>query len=225
MKCIDTIKDGENIIKYKLEGSNGKSMLIKPSQLKYAIMHNQIVVSNLGIDSNGNLYIKKSGREKAKTASSMAKLFNIKITIRYYDNKIWRPREYTCSIQDCVIIPVSDDTASVIDSMKGQLTDGIWENSRKSYSEAVSLHYCAEAKAICVPKHFRLNKWGSDETAIRKYIARRIKQVAKQEFVDEGLDPIANWNRSNQYILCYLNDATVAEVYKAYDEVLKRKER
>jgi hypothetical protein len=118
--------------------------------------------------------------------------------------------------------------ADIIDAVFGQVSDGMWENSPQSdhYWPYIQVEKRGNNVVLLVSKQYRdslakSNKFVemSDED-IKKWVARRIKLVIKEE----GLD----WSRDNTEETDYLStdwrsskqSATVADCYYVY-EVLK----
>ena len=116
----------------------------------------------------------------------------------------------------------------IIDAVRGQLSDGMWENSNAA--EGYWPYFDAELEdgevVLHVSKHYnrggypnnRFLKMSDDD--IKKWLAKKIKQVIKEE----GLD----WNRNNEETTDYLGTewrkskqpSTAADCYYVY-EVLK----
>lgn len=126
----------------------------------------------------------------------------------------------------------TDTAASILSSVLGQESDGIWENSRghEKYwcfagicrakdgevlievSDGFDEYYCCES-FFC----------GKTNYEVCEYFANRIKQIAKIEMKDAHVDGVSEWNRNNSRELCYL-DARLCEAYLVY-EILKGRSR
>lgn len=118
--------------------------------------------------------------------------------------------------------------ADIIDAVFGQVSDGMWENSSASdhYWPYISVEKRGNKVVLLVSKEYRDRNWKTnrfvdmDDASIKKWVARRIKLVIKEE----GLD----WTRDNTEETDYLStdwrsskqSATVADCYYVY-EVLK----
>ena len=116
----------------------------------------------------------------------------------------------------------------IIDGVLGQLSDGMWENSRaaEGYWPYIDAELEGGEVVLHVSKHYhsggyldnRFLKMTDDD--VKKWLAKKIKQVIKEE----GLD----WNRGNTEETDYLDTSwrkskqpsSVADCYYVY-EVLK----
>lgn len=135
-----------------------------------------------------------------------------------------------------------EKSQDVINSVVGQLSDGIWENSPGMerywkftdgtdgkgniivYNGYVSEDQYAGMNRYGTNKYN--TKWiysafsNMDDTAVKKYFAAKIKQIVKEE----GLE----WNRNNTQPCEYLNyrsGVTVRDAYRVYDRLLGRVDR
>ena len=130
-----------------------------------------------------------------------------------------------------MIIPLGNKVrAEVIDSVIGQLSDGIWENSG-----AMNKYWLfADVKGTDLEisedysKRYGSSRtiWngldGKSETEIKNWFANKAKQVVKIWAEDEGLDPKEIWNRDCTETVDYMGghdvpNVTVADVYECYD--------
>ena len=117
---------------------------------------------------------------------------------------------------------------SVIQSVEGQLSDGMWENSfaMRGYwlFECCDLEgddvviYISKAWGDVDFNRPRCNKFcGMDEQQIKEWFANKVKQIIKQEIKDdytEGLE----WSRKCKVESAYMHDGiTAQDAYKAYD--------
>lgn len=111
----------------------------------------------------------------------------------------------------------------LLNSVIGQLSDGIWENSRMNrYWEfleidGVNILSSLEPFEKDGGRFLSNATYDLNDEQIRKFFANKLKQIVKKE----GLE----WNRDNQEISSYLGygeEITVADVYKAYDVLLGR---
>lgn len=126
-----------------------------------------------------------------------------------------------------IIIPLGNDIrAEVIDSVLGQLSDGIWENSngmRKYWYYAdVNRDNELEVNDENWDSGFR----GKDEAWVRNWFANKAKQVVKIWADDYGKRDV--WQRDNQDEVDYMGghkvrDIKVADVYNCYDYLKQRK--
>jgi hypothetical protein len=120
---------------------------------------------------------------------------------------------------------------TILDSVMGQLSDGKWENSpgmnkywrnanvKMDASDAVIIEVNTEAYG----SGFR----GRDDAWILRKFAGWLKNVAQTELEDGAGGYSAEWSRSDQTNLCYLNHGdvkvvTIADAYRAYDTLKGR---
>lgn len=130
---------------------------------------------------------------------------------------------------------------SVIESVLGQLSDGIWENS-----QAMNKYWLAlsnEKTDLAVSENMFEKFCGKrylnpflnlPEDEIKKWFATKLKQVVKHEEKDSGGK---NWWKrdNNNIVLDYLSgyykddegvlqkhEVTVADAYRVYDKLLGR---
>lgn len=124
---------------------------------------------------------------------------------------------------------------AVLESVEGQLSDGIWENSPRM--EGYWLFDCVglEGDEVCI---YISNKYAeyrfdrvkrnlfmdmSDREVIQ-WFAKKIKQIVKQEIDDNWNDHPIEWDRNCDTVCMYMHDdLTVKECYEAYDILLGRK--
>ena len=122
---------------------------------------------------------------------------------------------------------------TIIQSVEGQLSDGMWENSPAM--EGYWLFECAGLENDEVVLYIS-NEWGEyhydrmkynkfagkSEAWIKDWFANKIKQIIKQEIEDwktEGM----SWNRNCKTESCYMHDGvTVQDCYRAYDHLKAR---
>ena len=120
---------------------------------------------------------------------------------------------------------LSDEKAQdILDSVIGQMSDGIWENSSRMnryWQYADIVRNGSEINIQISDIHNYENGFkGKSDDEIKKFFAQKIKQIVKEE----GL----NWNRNNEEESCYLDrnsGVTVKDAYRVYDKLLGRKER
>lgn len=138
-----------------------------------------------------------------------------------------------------MVIPLRDETrAEVIDSVLGQLSDGIWENSG-AMNKYWMFADVEGTDLVIDDEPFRDEKgWGrygstlkrtqngfagKNEKQIKDWFANKAKQVVKIWAEDESKDPKYIWNRANDDdIVDYMGGhkvrtITVADVYECYD--------
>ena len=130
-------------------------------------------------------------------------------------------------------VKVNDKDKDILRSVSGQLSDGIWENSRAMEKYWQNLDFDEKDGNLVI--HTKSEGWDNpframDDQKIRDYVAGKIKQIVKIELRDNGMDDKANWNRNNDMKLDYLsrkrdNPITIKDAYKLYDALLGRKPR
>ena len=111
----------------------------------------------------------------------------------------------------------------VLQSVIGQLSDGIWENSRgmeKYWQYADIIKKGSEIYISVNTENYESGYRGKSEQDIKRYFAQKVKQIVKEE----GLE----WSRDNTEISAYLDrgsDVTVQDAYRVYDKLLGRVDR
>lgn len=136
-------------------------------------------------------------------------------------------------------IDVSSSTAikdkEMLDSVVGQLSDGIWENSPGQNKYWSNMAYEQHNNRITfatrenggynpVAHHWVSNPFSSkSDQEVKDYLANKIKQIAKQEMKDNP--SVGSWDRNNTNKLDYLGydeEITVADAYNLYDRLKGR---
>lgn len=139
-------------------------------------------------------------------------------------------------------LPDTQVNKDIIDSVFGQMSDGIWENSSRMegywrYADMM----CQDGKIFLVINNTCSDskKYGSkfdtynnpyiymSQEQVINFFANKIKQIVYIEFGDSSGKHM--WQRNDQTVLDYLtrsynNPVTVADAYKAYD-ILKGRSR
>ena len=124
----------------------------------------------------------------------------------------------------------------MLNSVIGQMSDGIWENSksmdkywmfasieRDVDGENVIEISAATGKPYC--NRYVYNGFADmSDDQIREFFAKKIKQIAKIELKDN--DKTTEWKRNNtEFKSCYLNyneDISIADAYLCYEFLLGR---
>lgn len=142
-----------------------------------------------------------------------------------------------------LIIPtgLKGETArEILDSIIGQMSDGMWENSpaMEHYWRFINVEKVGKELAFVVDgtqgeweagsrpghSHFTENyfmtKLGGKEDAIKQFMAKKLKAIAKEEIKDEH-NPLG-WYRNNEMESGYLA-GTISDVYFVYETLLGRK--
>lgn len=120
--------------------------------------------------------------------------------------------------------------AEVIDSVIGQLSDGIWENNGsmnkywmfarvKGTDLEISENY---SKSYGSSRIIWNGFDGKSESEIKNWFANKAKQVVKIWAEDYHKDPKVVWDRNNADVVTYMGghdvrNVTVADVYECYD--------
>lgn len=126
--------------------------------------------------------------------------------------------------KDYISTGLIDDRANdVLNSVIGQLSDGIWENSRgmEKYWEYADIERKGSEIYIVVDRDSWASGYrGKSDEDIKRYFAQKVKQIVKEE----GLE----WSRDNTDVSNYLDyhsGVTVQDAYRVYDKLLGRKDR
>lgn len=121
----------------------------------------------------------------------------------------------------------------ILSSVEGQLSDGIWENSRGM--EKV-WHYSnvetKDGKLVIAADVYNYDSYfrGKDEEFIRKYFANKVKQIVKIN-IEDGIDDHsgnAGWKRDCECQVDYMGydeKITIKDCYRVYDKLLGRIDR
>ena len=127
----------------------------------------------------------------------------------------------------------------ILDSIIGQMSDGMWENSpvMEHYWRFINVEDVGGELAFIVDgtrgeweagsrpgnNHFTENyfmtKLGGKADAIKQFMEKKLKAVAKEEIKDEN-DPLG-WYRNNEMESGYLA-GTISDVYFVYETLLGR---
>lgn len=129
-------------------------------------------------------------------------------------------------------VPESDNVSyDILDSVMGQMSDGMWENSRAVEKYWRNANIDKKDGTIGIKVNMDTSWRGrspygnmSDEE-IRGYFAKKIKAVAKEELGENG-----DWSRNNETELQYLSRSNrkpvrVKDAYKLYDHLLGRNKK
>lgn len=141
-----------------------------------------------------------------------------------------------------LIVPTGlkgEKAREILDSIIGQMSDGMWENSpqMEHYWRFINVEKTGGELAFIVDgtqgeweagsrpgnNHFTENyfmtKLGGKTDAIKQFMAKKLKAIAKEEIKDEQ-DPIG-WDRNNEMKSGYLA-GTISDVYFVYETLLGR---
>lgn len=120
---------------------------------------------------------------------------------------------------------LSDSKAKdILNSVIGQMSDGIWENSPRMDRYWKYADIIKEGSEIAIkisnPDYYENGFKGKSESEIKKFFAQKVKQIVKKEEL--------NWDRNNEERSRYLDrhsGVTVKDAYRVYDKLLGRRER
>ena len=121
---------------------------------------------------------------------------------------------------ECCTGLFGNDDLRILESVIGQLSDGIWENSHmcEKYWKNCNIYECLVSEEIIIDYPSWLFE---SPRECKKYFANKIKQIVKKE--QEWSNPNINWKRDCEIELEYFRKGiTVADAYKAYDTLLER---
>ena len=120
----------------------------------------------------------------------------------------------------------------ILDSVVGQMSDGMWENSpvMEHYWRFVNVVKAGGNQVFLVvdgvtgdPRSHVVNyfnyKLGMDEKKIKEFFAKKVKEVAKEQIKDER--NLMGWDRNNEMVCDYL-DGTISDCYFVYETLLGR---
>lgn len=114
----------------------------------------------------------------------------------------------------------------VLDSVLGQMSDGIWEDSPSMEKYWGYVDFDMIDGELCIVVD--VGSWKSgfrdmDDDDVKKYFATKIKQVVKEE-INDGAN--IEWVRNSKQHLDYMHDSvTVGDCYRVYDALLERQGR
>lgn len=131
-------------------------------------------------------------------------------------------------------VPDTDNVSyDIMDSVMGQMSDGMWENSRAVEKYWRNANITKKDGTIGI-KVNTASSWanpspysGMSDEEIRGYFAKKIKAVVKQELED---NQSGEWSRDNETELQYLSRSNrkpvrVKDAYKLYDHLLGRNKK
>lgn len=125
-----------------------------------------------------------------------------------------------------------DLAEDILNSVIGQMSDGLWENSpvmehywryinvvRTAGNQVFLVVDGVTADSSHVVNYFNY-KMGMDERKIKEFIAKKLKEVVKEE-IGSGND-LMGWNRNNETESDFLA-GTISDCYFVYETLLGRK--
>lgn len=113
-------------------------------------------------------------------------------------------------------IKATDKRLSILGSVLGQMSDGIWENTRAMERYWQSLRCSVNNGEICLE-----DRWDACAD-VRKFFADKIKQIIKIE-IDDGNDNL-EWSRTCSEMPSYFRGGvTVGDCYELYELLKGRK--
>lgn len=121
-----------------------------------------------------------------------------------------------------------DIGASIIDSIIGQLSDGIWENA--GYTDAYWPYAGATEDGnisidqVLSRSGYRKNSfYDMSDSEIAKWFGNKLKQIAQEYLDDNNKNPFTNFRANNDEECSYMHDGiTIGQMYDAYN-ILKSK--
>lgn len=118
-------------------------------------------------------------------------------------------------------ILATDKNIDILDAVFGQMSDGIWENSRavEKYWTGMSVMKTKSSDRIVIKYKKSLF---SDPESATKYLAQKIKQVVKEYIQNTGKGAWARGCREECDYLSYDAPITISDAYQLYDQLLNR---
>lgn len=112
-------------------------------------------------------------------------------------------------------IKSTDKRLNILSSVIGQMSDGIWENTRSMEKYWKSLDFGTDASG-----YIYLEDSHGVCADVYEFFANKIKQIIKTE-IDDGTTPGLKWDRNCSVSPCYIHgNVTVGDCYELY-ELLK----
>lgn len=136
------------------------------------------------------------------------------------------------NVKDTILVPTGlygEDDKRILDSLMGQLSDGIWENSNRMQKYWQYMKPVIDEKGeifIKVPKSYNWYLDLESQNDIRKFFAVHLKQMVKK--IQEWSVANYEWKRDNTTQFSgyfHSPEPTVQDVYRVYDKLLGRKDR
>lgn len=118
----------------------------------------------------------------------------------------------------------------ILDSIMGQLSDGMWENSPAmqkywKFADINGTNIEVSNRRYIYDNYTKKTSenpyYDMSDTDIKKFFANKLKAIAQQYLHDNNMNPYKNWNEDCDEVCDYLdrfngNDVTVGDAYKAY---------
>ena len=124
-------------------------------------------------------------------------------------------------------IPATDKKAfEILESVIGQLSDGIWEDSLRMSKYWKNFNIDTRDGNIIINETYNSPFRWDDQKKVLDFFANKIKQIIKTE-IEDGHDGMT-WDRSCNVISDYLGyeeQISVKDAYKVYDQLKGRKPR
>lgn len=124
-------------------------------------------------------------------------------------------------------IPATDRKSfEILESVIGQLSDGIWENSPSMGKYWKNLHIDTRDGNIIINETYNSPFRWDDQKKVLEFFANKVKQIIKTEIEDGRSD--LEWKRDCTGVSDYLGykeQITVRDAYKVYDQLKGRKPR
>ena len=109
----------------------------------------------------------------------------------------------------------------VLESVMGQLSDGIWENSKemKKYWTTTEIKKDSSTNEVILDVS-EIVFYGKTDYEIKRWFATKIKEIIKQE-IEDG-DRTITWSKDCHERARYMHDnLTIADAYDTYTKLLK----
>lgn len=130
-------------------------------------------------------------------------------------------------------------SGEILDSVIGQLSDGIWENSKGMDKYWTNLDIVKEGPEFVIKANigdYSSGFYQKTDTQVANYVANKIKQIVEKciesgsctEETDTGYKKRGTWDRNCLAKVPYLGynkDITVKDAYKVYDQLLGRQQK
>lgn len=155
----------------------------------------------------------------------MTKTFNLNAVYAWYEPLTYVDKTNHSQLYADTNILATRVNVAILDSVLGQLSDGIWENRRvmQKYWQGISF-LISESNHIIIC----FNKYlcGASRSQVMKFLATKIKQIVKICIDDGCWNSQMVWKRDCQADCEYLNRSSqvvrISDAYKLYDQLLQR---
>lgn len=96
----------------------------------------------------------------------------------------------------------------ILESVIGQLSDGIWENSNSNqrFWREQDVEFNKETEDVIIKSSYRLFE---NEEKVKRFFANKVKQIVKIEREDGASE--LTWDRLNDNTTCYISASLIYE--------------